>query len=114
MEHGSLQNQLMGRVNQAPTVGMGTTHLSWTDRHPYTVIEVSANGKRCKVQEDSYTRTDDHGVSECQQYTFEPNPKGAIVELKLGRDGCWYGPGGKKNGARFMIGVRKAYHDFSF
>lgn len=94
-----------------PEVGMGATLMGYTDRYPYTVISVSHNGKRCKVQEDIAIRVDDNGMSECQHYDYTPNPAGEISEISLRKNGAWIEVGG---GARFHVGSRRKYHDFSF
>jgi len=94
-----------------PVVGMGATFLAFTDRTPFTVIEVAENGKTCKVQEDTSTRTDSNGMSECQEYTYAPNPKGAIYTLSLRKDGRWRVRG---DTMLFSIGERRRYHDYSF
>ena len=94
-----------------PEIGMGATLLGYTDRFPYTVIEVSKNGKRCKVQEDSAVRLDDNGVSESQHYDYIPNPEGEIIAISRRKNGAWIEVGG---GARFHVGSRRKYHDYSF
>lgn len=101
-------------TNVKPEVGMGATHIMWTDRHAYTVISVSLSGKKCIVQRDKAKRTDNNGMSESQGYLFEPDPDGKTHEIKLGKDGYWYTAGGKKNGKRFSLGARREYYDYSF
>lgn len=109
MPYGSLNNMFYptGKLVK-PEVGMGATEICWSDRNPYTVIEVSKSGKSCKVQADKYTRTDDNGMSETQDYTFEPDPNGKIYTLRLTKNG-W-----SHKGTKFSLGQREKYHDFSF
>lgn len=95
-----------------PEVGMGATAIGFTDRYPYTVIEVHKSGKRCKVQEDHAKRLDKNGMSENQSYAYTPNPDGTIVEISRRKNGAWIEVGG--GGARFHVGSRRKYHDYSF
>lgn len=112
MEFGSLNNLLYSKVKAPiPEVGMGATMLSWTDRHPYTIIEVSKSGKRIKVQSDSWERTDKNGLSEHQEYKYISDPNGSIEELSLRKDGSWRVVGGTQS---FLIGKREKYYDPSF
>ncbi len=47
---GSFINQLMGNNATLPEVGKGATILHYTDRSAYEVVEVSADGKTCRLQ----------------------------------------------------------------
>lgn len=47
---GLLQNQLMGNNATVPVVGKGATQLHHSDRTCYEVIEVSEDGKTCRLQ----------------------------------------------------------------
>jgi len=103
---------LSGYQNQ-PVVGMGATELCWTDRHPYTVIEVkSANV--IVVQADDCVRIDNNGMSEDQRYEFKANLNGRKAVLRRAKNGRWYSKGGMHNGTCYSIGERDSYHDFSF
>ncbi len=97
------------------TVGMGATRLGYSDRHPYTVIEVNPNGKECVIQEDKATRTDSNGMSDSQSYAYEPNPNAAKETIRLYKDGHWhiYMKGAGK-GDVVMLGRRQKYYDYSF
>lgn len=93
-----------------PEVGMGATELCYSDRHPYTIIEV--NEKTITVQEDKSTRTDKNGMSDSQSYSFEPNPEGRKYVIRQGKDGHWMeSPKGNPN--VFMLGHRESYYDYS-
>jgi hypothetical protein len=107
---GSLVNHLLTGTgyNLKPVVGMGATHLMYTDRQACTVIWVSKSGKTIKVQEDHAERTDGNGMSECQTYEHKPNPKGEVYTVRLTKRG-W-----SSKGARFALGYRSTYHDYSF
>jgi hypothetical protein len=95
-------------VEPSPLVGMGCTLLFWTDRHAGTVIAVSPSGHKVTVREDKAIRTDSNGMSESQNYRFEPDPDGRVHTLYRQGDGRY----GKS--PRLVLGVRGAYHDYSF
>lgn len=94
-----------------PTIGMGATIQYHSDRSPATIIEVSPSGKRIVIQEDSVTRTDNNGMSECQTYDYHRNPEGTIHIATLRKDGSFRLVGGK---TLVSVGVRNRYYDFSF
>ena len=109
--NGSLQNLMFYNAKSAtPTVGMGATEVCWTDRRPYTVVEVKSE-RRVVVKQDNWTRTDTNGMSDAQTYAFEPNPDASPVMLSLRKDGKWKMVG---NGQVFLLGTRQMYRDFSF
>jgi hypothetical protein len=68
----SLFNHLMANctVDEIIPGETGATILSWTDRHPATVVDVFTQGKftYITVQKDNYTRTDNNGLSDNQTY----------------------------------------------
>lgn len=111
---GSLVNLLMsGSKDSTPTVGMGATILQWTDRTACTIVEVSKN--RIVVQEDNAIRTDKNGMSDSQDYRYEPNPNGSKTAFTLRKNGAWVREGeAMKGGQRVSIGVRDHYYDYSF
>lgn len=125
---GSLTNHLYSRMvigQPQPTVGMGGTVCGWTDRYATTIIEVFTIGRSVyiKAQEDFAKRSDDNGMSECQEYTYSPNPEGSVHTFKRESDGRWSevyknqetGRYKKYNGGKgFRLGVRQKYHDYSF
>jgi hypothetical protein len=92
-------------------IGMGATIQVGSDSYPATVIQVTNNGKRVVVQEDLATRVDDNGMSESQEYTYQPNPQGTIYIATLRKDGRWRVTGGK---TPVSLGFRRKYYDFSF
>jgi len=115
MTTGSLINNAMGQAQGAvPEVGMGATELCYTDRRPYTIVEV-VNEKTIMVQVDSSRRTDSNGMSECQEYEFTPNTSSNKIIVTRRKNGAWVIRGeSMKGGTRFLIGHRSKYHDFSF
>lgn len=112
---GSLMNCIMhgSGKNIVPEVGMGATELLWSDRHAYTVIEVSKSGKTVTVQRDNAERVlceGENPMSDSQNYKYTPDPKGAICKIRLCKNG-WKEIGG---GSRFALGFRDEYYDYSF
>ena len=114
MQHGNLLNGIMSNgQNLVPEVGMGATHLMWSDRQAYTIIEVKSP-TRLVVQRDTATRTDNNGMSDSQGYEYTPNPDGVIRTITLRKNGRWYQVGDTIKGTPFAIGYRKEYYDYSF
>lgn len=113
MQYGSLQNIMLGqgKCPIIPVEGMGATEICWTDRHAYTITEVSKSGKKIKVQRDIATRTDKHGMSDSQDYTFKRDENSGTTELSLRKDGKWRVVNGTKV---FRIDERAEYYDYSF
>lgn len=97
-----------------PVVGMGATACYYTDRHACTVIEVRGP-KTIVVQEDTATRSDNLGMSDCQSYEYSPNPNGHKYVVTLRNNGRWVKQGqSAKNGLGLVIGRRMHYYDYSF
>lgn len=108
-ETGSLMNHVMASGKQAePKVGDGATICMWTDRKAGTIVKVTPT--QVHVREDKATRTDKNGMSDSQEYTYEPDENGALTVFRKTKRG-WRSTGG---GSYLTIGVRRAYHDFSF
>ena len=106
--YGSLQNRIMERDTETvPEIGMGATELCYTDRYPYTIIEILAKNK-IKVQEDNYESTDNEPMSNNWKYT--PNTEGKIETLIKTKKG-WKRLGGI---TYFRLGVREHHYDYSF
>jgi hypothetical protein len=107
-ETGSLVNHAMASSPEVePQVGMGATMLMWTDRNAGTVVRVTP--KTVYVQRDRATRTDSNGMSEHQEYAYEPDPAGAITVFRRTKRG-WR----SSSGEYLRIGRRETYRDFSF
>lgn len=106
--YGSLQNRLLERDTETvPEIGMGATELCYSDRYPYTVVEILAKNK-IKVQEDSYEPADAEPMS--NNWKCFPNPEGRIETLIKTRKG-WKRLGGS---TYFRLGIRQKYFDYSF
>ena len=114
MKYGSLFNVLEDGIKvDEIKVGVGVTMLSWTDRTPGTIIEVDPKGKWIKVQEDSYKRVDNYGMSDDQEYEYSANPNGTIKTYKKARNGK-FTDSGKNDGCGLIIGHRERYFDYIF
>lgn len=111
---GNLMNRIQeGAVEGKVEVGTGVTILSYSDRDAGTIVEIipfksgpnKGKPRILKVQHDKATRTDNNGMSECQDYTFERDPEGRIETFKANLKGVFVG---------LRIGSRDKYHDYSF
>ena len=113
---GSLINHIVSDMNNSvPAIGMGATILCWTDRRAATVVEVSKDGNLIAVVEDIATRTDKNGMSDCQTYSYAPDPNGSKQYFRLRKNGSYVRKGEPlKGGQRVMIGKRDHHFDFSF
>ena len=116
MQTASLVNQIYSySSNSMPTIGMGATILGWTDRHAATVVEVSKSGRAVTVQKDKATRTDNLGMSDCQSYSYSPNPEGSKQTFTLRKNGRWVHEGSAMgSGSTLSLGHRNHYYDYSF
>jgi hypothetical protein len=121
-ETGSVMNHLMsGPSSTVPVVGMGATVNGWSDRYAGTITTVAPGRTMFTVQQDHAKRTDSNGMSDCQSYEYSPNPEGRRWTFKKNKKGQWREVGLNENGRWVFVGgcgctlgVRKAYHDFSF
>jgi len=96
-------------------VGDGITKCLWSDRHAYTVIKISASGKKLTIQRDNVKRITEPKFIEggfmgiCInnndiEYEYSPNPGGNIEHVYATRDGKF------KN----MISGRHEKYDYNF
>lgn len=111
---GNLMNRIQeGVAVLTPVVGMGGTILMFSDRVAVTVVEVAP--KRIVVQEDEAIRTDTNGMSDSQQYRYEPNPKGSKTAFSLRKNGAWIEEGKPmRSGTHILLGERDHYYDYGF
>jgi hypothetical protein len=101
---------------------MGATILCWSDRHACTVISYDPKAKIVEVQRDNATRVDRGVMADCQTYTYEADPQGAVSTFKKDKTGRWHeiaknpetGRWNKTKGARVSIGHRDEHYDYSF
>ena len=126
---GSLQNRLQERMvigAPEPQIGMGATILSYTDRHPATIVEIKKIGKATLItlQADNAKRIDNNGMSESQEYEYERDPNGYLYYFKQAEPNTRWkhmmlNPETNrlnvvKCGRGLFIGEREEYYDFSF
>lgn len=76
-----------------PSVGDGITFHAGSDSYPYTIIEVSASGKKITVQRDRSVRTDSNDYSEEQVWENTPDPEGRVEYLSYRKDGYFHSVG---------------------
>lgn len=98
-------------------IGDGVTIQYYSDRTPATIIEIADNGSYIIVQEDTAIRTDNGGMSDCQDYDYKRNENGIIHKFKRTRKNksvytdtgtyCDYG-------IKLSFYGRQKYHDYSF
>jgi len=118
MRHGSLINSIIGS-NLEPEVGMGATILLWTDRQAGTIVGIDFNqrgvAKKVYVQRDKTVRLDGRGMTDAQEWGYDPDPDGIIEAFRRVTRGRRKGEFVMTDGgARLLVGYRDHYHDFSF
>ena len=103
--YGSVHNRMMegGELVQ-PYVGLGVTECCYTDRHAYTIVEVTDNKRRFWMTADSYTY-DEHGYGR----DYKTNREGPRLEVRKFK-GRWK----ILRGNRVIVGTRDAYYDPHF
>ena len=85
-ETGSLINHLINQtVSDEPKVGMGVTILQWTDRRAATIAKVTRT--RIHTVCDKAVRIDRNGMSEIQEYEYEPDPNGRVDVFRMTKRG---------------------------
>jgi hypothetical protein len=94
-----------------PQIGMSATIQHWSDRSATTIVQITHNGKRIVLQRDKATRTDQNGMSESQEYSYERDEKGELFFATKRKDGTFRLVGRK---TIVSLGVRDEYYDFSF
>lgn len=95
-----------------PVVGDGVTVFHYTDRSAGTVERISPSGKTVWIRPDRAIRKDRNGMSESQQYAYEPVEDAKLMRATLRKDGQWRLSG--YMGYKVAFGFRDAYHDYSF
>ena len=108
-------NEILANNNTLPQLNEAATVLSYSDRHPCTVISVT--DKEIIVQEDHAKRIDSNGMSESQNYDYSRNVNGrkfTYRKVKSGRRKGQWREGGLTDGIGIIFGTREKYYDFSF
>lgn len=90
---------------QQPRIGSGCTEVLYTDRHPYTVIDVRLTPvAMCTIQADKVIVNNDGTVK------LKRDPNGIIVKLSRRGDGTWREVR-REIGCVYYIGERHYYID---
>ena len=102
----------------APEIGMGATWCFINDRYGCTIVDVQrtkkGTPKSVTVQRDRATRVDNNGMSERQDYSYEPNTSAERIVFTLRKNGRFVRNGSDSHsGVYLKIGNRISYHDFS-
>jgi hypothetical protein len=114
MVYGSFQNHIFGNGKNevVPQIGMGATQILWTDRHAYTIVEISPSGKKIIVQRDKAHNTGGHGSND---WTYERDENGIKCAVTLRKNGKWIAKGESlKHGSRFILNWRNENYDWEF
>lgn len=99
--------------SRLPRVGGGATMCGWSDRHPYTVVEVSKSGKTAWVIRDEAVVTSGttmDGSAKYAYYSGGPDLPERRVKVTKRKNG-WAVAGGS---SRVYFGYRSEYHDPTF
>jgi len=109
--YGSLTNRMIeGSGPETVEIGMGATRVMYSDRYPYTVIEV-LSPCRIKVQEDfAKMKAGGTVLSESQDWEYFPDPNGDVETLIKTKRG-WKVLGREQ---RFAVGFREKFYDPTF
>lgn len=98
-----------------PAVGTKGYKPIGTDRYPITVTWVSPDANKIRFRQAKFTRIDNNGLSETQEYHIEDDVNVPEVNATLCKNGYYYTLGGMKNGQRLVIHNQYvAYLDPSF
>lgn len=106
-EVGNVQSwMLAGASKKQAQVGDGATVILWTDRYAGTVIKVT----KCQihVQRDHAERVGPVVMSDSQDYTYTPDPEGAVYIFRKTKRGYKCGSFG------LCVGHRDEYYDYCF
>lgn len=106
-----IDDDLVDRYNEYfrdnAQIGDGATLNLWTDRHAYTII--ARTPQTLTLQRCIAKRTDNNGMSECQDYKYEDNPNGGIIKAHWSKKDKVF----KHSGMTVTYG-RHEYWDYSF
>jgi len=67
-----------------------------------------------RLQRDKAIRKDKWGMTDAQQYLYQPDPNRVVVTVSRRRDGKYRRVGEGNTGSLFMVGARQEYYDFTF
>jgi hypothetical protein len=109
-------------------IGMGATVFGYSDSSAYTVIKISKSGKKVFLQKDKSTLDPNFKpniipggfAGHCtnnyaQEYTYESDSNGHIIEVSLRKNGKWVVKGEPTKGSKgIKFGVRREFFDYNF
>ena len=90
-------------------VGDGVTICYYTDREAGTIIKRTKN--TITYQQDKAIRTDNNGMSDCQEYRYEWDPNGKVEVYHWSHK---YGCFRNSKNHLYVINGRHEYFDYSF
>jgi hypothetical protein len=99
---------------QSFVIGEGATICMWSDRHAGTIVGASPSRKSVTWQQDTATRTDTHGMSEDQSYSYERDENGRKIIFTLRSNGKWVQRGQSMHTGTRLVPGRHKFHDYSF
>jgi hypothetical protein len=103
------------RKEAIPVVGMPATEHVGSDSYPCTVIDVSRNGKKVKVQRNPFKAAPGSDYFTNQKWVIDPEPSGETIVFTLRKNGRWIMQGGAINcGCSLGLGFRRASQDPHF
>ena len=112
-----------------PTLGLGANVFAYSDVSAYTVVSISASGKRCTIQRDTVRLLNGANSGEpdalqfspggfvghtsgTQRHSYERDTDGHTLTVSLRKDGKWRTAGA--HGQRVVFGERSEHYDFNF
>jgi hypothetical protein len=101
----TLEHLYKNGTSEQGKVGDGATILMYSDTHPATIIARTA--KTLTVQEDNHKI--ESGTWPDFQYSYSPNPNGAITVFHWSAKKGW-----QASGRRLLVGERRYYNDPTF
>jgi hypothetical protein len=121
---------LAATTGTTPEVGMGVTVCHYSDRNAGTVVAVrtkrDGSVKEIDIRKDKVTRVDSYGMSDAQDYTYEPGAEDApVTTWRLDSKGRfrqlytdqWTGSvkmADARHGAKLALGIRDEFYDYTF
>lgn len=85
--YGSLSNRFEeNKIYKEIKVGEYATEYFWSDRHAYEITKV-VDKKHFFIRRLKAIRIDHNGMSECQEYRYEHDPKASDQEIEITKKG---------------------------
>lgn len=96
-----------------PVIGMGLTEICWSDRHPWTVIEVMSKTK-IRIQKDAVKAKEGVKKMYHQEWDITADPNGRTEVVTLRRNGKWHTLRMPMTYTGFVLGKHFNHYDWSF